>query len=180
MRAAGSRGAGNQSSEEDLWSGTYSPKAMVGPAVGLAILTVIALIVGSLVPPFGWIAAGIVALVLWGALGLVILYRRLSVRYRLTTYRFFHETGLLARTRNRIEVIDINDVTLQQGIIERMFNVGTIHIQSSDVTHPDVFLPGIEDVGHVTDLIDNTRRAERQRRGLFMENIGGIAGAAGA
>jgi hypothetical protein len=23
----------------------------------------------------------------------------------------------------------------------------------------------------VTDLIDNTRRAERQRRGLFMENV---------
>jgi membrane protein YdbS with pleckstrin-like domain len=179
MRAAGSRGTGNQPNEEDLWSGTYSPKAMIGPAIGLAILTVVALIVGSLAPPFGWIVAGIAALVLWAALGLVILYRRLSVRYRLTTYRFFHETGLLARTRNRIEVIDINDVTLQQGLIERMFNVGTIHIQSSDVTHPDVFLPGIDDVGRVTDLIDNTRRAERQRRGLFMENIGGIAGAAG-
>ena len=79
----------------------------------------------------------------------------------------------MSRTRNRIEVIDINDVTLQQGLIERMFNVGTIHMRSSDVTHPDILLPGIEDVGRVTDLIDNTRRAERQRRGVFMENIGG-------
>jgi uncharacterized membrane protein YdbT with pleckstrin-like domain len=94
------------------------------------------------------------------------------VRYRLTTFRFFHETGLLSRTRNRIEVIDINDVTLNQGIIERMFGVGTVHIQSSDVTHPDIDLPGIENVRQVTDLIDNTRRAERERRGLFMENVG--------
>jgi hypothetical protein len=30
---------------------------------------------------------------------------------------------------------------------------------------------GIEDARAVTDLIDNTRRAERQRCGLFMENV---------
>jgi len=168
----GSRGNSNPVNEEELWSGTYSAKAMVGPAIGLALLTVIALAAASFAGPVGWAIAGIGAVVFWAILGLVILYRRMTVAYRLTTYRFFHETGLLSRTRNRIEVIDINDVTLQQGLIERMFNVGTIHIQSSDVTHPDLYLPGIEDVRHVTDLIDNTRRAERQRRGLFMENIG--------
>ena len=53
-----------------------------------------------------------------------------------------------------------------------MFNVGTIQIQSSDTTDPDLYMPGIEDVRQVTDLIDNTRRAERQRRAVFMENIG--------
>jgi membrane protein YdbS with pleckstrin-like domain len=178
MRPGGN--SGNQPHEEELWSGTYSPKAMVGPAAGLAILTVIGLVVGTLVPPFGWIVAGVAAIIAWAALGLVLFYRRLVVRYRLTTYRFFHETGLLRRTRDRIEVIDINDVTLEQGLIERMFNVGSIHIQSSDVTNPDFYLTGIEDVHKVTDLIDNTRRAERQRRGLFMENIGGVAGVAGA
>jgi hypothetical protein len=74
-------------------------------------------------------------------------------------------------------VIDINDVTLSQGVIERMFNVGTIHVQSSDVTHPDLHLVGIENVRDVTDLIDNTRRKERERRGLFMENVGpGVMG----
>jgi membrane protein YdbS with pleckstrin-like domain len=174
MRPGGSSGSGNQPNEEELWSGTYSPKAMVGPAVGLAVLTIIALVIGFLLPPFGLIVAGGLAIIAWAALGTALLYRRMSVRYRLTTFRFFHETGLLSRKRNRIEVIDINDVTLSQGIIERMFNVGTIHIQSSDVTDPNLYLPGIEDVGRVTDLIDNTRRAERQRRGLFMENIGGV------
>lgn len=176
LRPGNSTGSGKQPNEVELWSGTYSPKAMVGPAVGLAVLTVLGLVLASFAGPSGWIVVGIAAVLAWAILGLVVWYRRLSVRYQLTTYRFFHESGLLSRTRNRIEVIDINDVTLQQGLIERMFNVGTIHIQSSDVTHPDLYLPGIEDVGRVTDLIDNTRRAERQRRGLFMENIGGVAG----
>jgi membrane protein YdbS with pleckstrin-like domain len=163
---------GNQPAEEDLWTGTYSPKAMAGTAIGLAILTVVGLVVAILAAGIGPIVWAIAAVLLWALLGLVVWYRRLTVRYRLTTFRFFHETGLLRRTRNRIEVIDINDVTLQQKLLERMFNVGTIHIQSSDVTDPDIYLPGIEDVQRVTDLIDNTRRAERQRRGVFMENIG--------
>jgi len=166
------RGAANQPAEEELWSGTYSPKAMVGPAVGLAILTVLGLVIALMFDGLGLVIWGIAAVVLWAILGMVVLYRRLTARYRLTSYRFFHESGLLSRTRNRVEVIDINDVTLQQGLIERMFNVGTIHIQSSDVTDPDLYLSGIEDVRKVTDLIDNTRRSERQRRGVFMENIG--------
>jgi hypothetical protein len=173
LRPSGTGSATAQPNEEELWSGTYSGKAMVGPAVGLALLTIAGLIAGSFFPPIGWGIAGIAAVILWAIFGLVLMYRKLSVRYRLTTFRFFHETGLLNRTRNRIEVIDINDVTLQQRLIERMFNVGTIRIQSSDVTHPNIYLPGIEDVHRVTDLIDNTRRSERQRRGVFMENIGG-------
>ena len=166
-------GAGNPRNEEELWSGTYSPKAMVGPAIALAILTVGGGVAASFAGPPGWAVLGIAAIVLWSLLALVILYRRLTVRYRLTTYRLFHETGLLSRTRDRTEVIDINDVTLRQGLIERIFNVGTIHVQSSDITNPNLDMRGIEDVRRVTDLIDDTRRAERQRRGLFMENIGG-------
>jgi membrane protein YdbS with pleckstrin-like domain len=173
LRPGGSGSQAGQPHEEELWSGTYSGKAMVGPAVGLAILTIAGLVAGSFAPPIGWAIAAIAAIILWAIFGVVLMYRKLSVQYRLTTFRFFHEAGILSRIRNRIEVIDINDVTLQQGLIERMFNVGTIHIQSSDVTHPNIYLPGIEDVHRVTDLIDNTRRSERQRRGVFMENIGG-------
>jgi hypothetical protein len=68
-------------------------------------------------------------------------------------------------------VIDIDDVTVRQGPIERMLGVGTISIRSSDTTDPQLDLPGIEDAKHVADLIDGTRRAERQRRGMFMENV---------
>ncbi len=172
FKAARGRAAGEPTNEQELWSGTYSPQAMVGPAVGLGILTIVGIIGATFVGPIGWIIAAVGAVLLWIVLGLVLLYRRMTVHYRLTNYRFFHETGLLSRTRNRIEVIDINDVTLRQGVVERMFNIGTIHIQSSDVTHPNLDLPGIENVKTVADLIDDTRRAERQRRGVFMENIG--------
>jgi uncharacterized membrane protein YdbT with pleckstrin-like domain len=172
MKSAVNRNPGNQPAEDDLWVGTYSPKAMAGPAIGLAILTVIAIVVGTFVPPIGWMVAGIGAVVAWLVLAFVVLYRQKTVNYRLTTFRLFHESGLLARTRDRIEVIDINDVNLSQGILERMFNVGTIHIDSSDKSHPNFNMLGIENVRAVADLVDNTRRAERQRRAVFMENVG--------
>jgi uncharacterized membrane protein YdbT with pleckstrin-like domain len=121
--------------------------------------------------PIAWLIYGIALVVLWMGLGLTLLYRRLTVHYRLTNYRFFHDVGLLSRTGNRIEVIDIDDVTVRQGLIERMFGVGTIHIASSDRTDPSLTLPGIEDVRAVADLIDGTRRAERHRRGLHIESI---------
>jgi membrane protein YdbS with pleckstrin-like domain len=170
FQAAG-RGRGESPSEKELWSGTYSPKAMIGPAIGAAVVTAIGAIGAAMAGPIGGIAFVIGLVLVWGGLALVLLYRRLTVRYRLTTYRFFHDTGLLTRVGNRVEVIDIDDVTVHQGLIERMFGVGTIHISSSDTTHPELSLPGIEDARQVADLIDGTRRAERQRRGMFMENV---------
>jgi len=179
LRPAAAGRPGNQPAEEELWTGTYSAKAMIGPAVALAVLTVAALVVAGLAFPPALIFVGLGAVVLWAIFGLVLMYRRMTVRYRLTTFRFFHETGLLRRTRDRIEVIDIDDVTLTQGLIERMFNVGTIRILASDLSlqkndksaEGKLEIPAIEDARRVADLIDNTRRAERERRGLFMENV---------
>jgi membrane protein YdbS with pleckstrin-like domain len=169
--APGGVRSGNAPPEETLWSGSYSPKAMADWAAVAAVLTIVGAIVAVLTGPIGWAVFAIGAVIVWAAVGLVALYRRMTVRYQLTTFRLFHETGLLSRTRDRIEVIDIDDVTLKQGLIERMFDVGTIYVQSSDMTHGNLLMAGIEDARTVTDLIDNTRRAERQRRGLFMENV---------
>ena len=47
--------------------------------------------------------------------------------------------------------------------------MGTIKIMSSDCTHPELFLEGIDRVAHVAGLIDEARRAERLRRGLFID-----------
>lgn len=173
LTSRGGRPSGDHAAEEELWSGTYSPKAMVEWAIGAALVTVVGIIGVALAGGSGaawmWLAVGVLAA--WAVLGIVMLYRRLTVRYQLTTYRLFHEVGLLSRTRDRIEVIDIDDVTLTQGLIERMLNVGTIQVISSDVSHGKLEMRGIEEARRVTDLIDDTRRAERQRRGLFVEHV---------
>lgn len=166
---AAGRGKGGSPAEEDIWAGAYSAKAMVGSFAAAAVLTLIGLIVGALVPP-ALVAIVPAAIIVWCGLGLMYLYRRMTVRYRLSTYRFFHDTGLLSRVGNRVEVIDIDDVTVRQNLLERMFDVGTIRIASSDKTHPELCLAGIEEPKRVADLVDGARRAERQRRGLHLDS----------
>jgi membrane protein YdbS with pleckstrin-like domain len=105
--------------------------------------------------------------VLWLLVIVRYAVRRLGVHYKMTNQMFFHRRGILTRTIDRIEAIDIDDITWQQGLVERMVNVGSIIITSRDRTNPQFTLVGIEDVENVSRLIDKARRAERLRRGVL-------------
>lgn len=155
--------------EEVLWQGGYSPKAMVGYWT-LASLVTVGLITASVAlwNPFPFIGA----IVLWVVLLGNFLLTRLGVSYKLTNQRFFHERGILRRVTNRIEVIDINDIKIEQGLIGRMLGVGKITLEASDTTDPELVLDGIDDVQDVAAKFDAARRAERLRRGVSIETLG--------
>jgi membrane protein YdbS with pleckstrin-like domain len=162
--------------EEELWQGGYSSKAMIGSWIGAGLLSVILLIVMILVQvllmsPIAWAVFAVVLVLIWGGLGAMLVYRRMEVHYQLTSQRFIHRSGVLRRSSDRIEVIDIDDVTYEQGLVERMVGVGTIKITSSDRSHPELSLYGIDNVAQVADVIDTVRRAERRRRGVHIEAI---------
>jgi hypothetical protein len=91
---------------------------MVGTFAGAAVLTLLGLVVAIFGGPAGGIAFMIAAVLVWVGLALLYFYRRMTVYYRLTTYRFFHETGLLSRVGNRVEVIDIDDARRVADLID--------------------------------------------------------------
>jgi uncharacterized membrane protein YdbT with pleckstrin-like domain len=159
-----------------LWNGSYSPKAMYGSWIlagvgSIAAVVLILIFFRDSVNGWGWLVVlGLIAL-LWAVLLLKLLYERLSVHYRLTSQRLIHEKGLLSRVTDRIEVIDIDDISFRQTIIDRIFGVGTIEIVSTDRTHPKIVLPGIDDVKDVYAQMDDARRKERVRRGLHIESV---------
>ena len=159
-----------------LWRGGYSGKAMYGSwilaAIASAVLGVVFLgVIGTLDLHQRMMIYGGLMAALWGILGFTLIYRKLSVRYELTSQRFVHKSGILIRRTDRIELLDVDDVTFVQGIVQRLFKVGKIHIESSDRTHPHLELIGIADVENVYNTIDDARRLERRRRGLHIENI---------
>ncbi len=155
--------------EQELWRGTYSYKAMLAPAIGAGVASLVGLIIMIWMPPLvRWIILGAI-LVLWLWLGLSIMRKRIGIHYRLTNQRFFIESGVFRRVTDRIEVIDINDMEFVQDFFERFFDVGSIMVSSTDRSVPKVTLDGIEHVEAVFNLIDQARRAERNRRGLYIE-----------
>ncbi|MBA2116663.1 PH domain-containing protein [Bremerella alba] len=162
---AGKRNSGG-GPDEQIWSGGYSAVDQSGSFMVLSLIT-IGLIVGGV---FFWPIL-IAIPVLWVAQLIRVWWVKIGVSYELTTRRFMHEHGVIKRTTDRIEVIDIDDVTVEQGILDRMFNVGTIKITSSDRTHPELRIPGIKDVKKVALMIDDARQVQRDRRGVYIESV---------
>ncbi|MEM8733713.1 MAG: PH domain-containing protein [Planctomycetota bacterium] len=166
--------------ERSLWKGGYSPKAMYGSWVISALATIGLIVAGvffateeSAGDNAGtvWMVIGTIIVVWWIVVIGTYLYRRVGMHYELTTQRFIHQAGILMRTTDRIEVIDIDDVSYTQGIIQRMLGVGKIRITGSDRTHPELVLYGIDKVPEIASLIDDVRREERRRRSLHIESI---------
>lgn len=164
--------------EAKLWEGGYSPKAMYGTWLLSGIAT-IAIIIAMVLLPWEKIVEipqqalwtfGIGVILIWWVLAIaVFLYRRLGMFYELTTQRFIHTSGILVRTTDRIDVIDIDDVSYTQGIIQRMLGVGTIRLVSKDRSHPQLVLHGIDQVDKVSGMIDDVRRKERKKRSLHID-----------
>ena len=118
-----------------------------------------------------WFWGLILLLLIWIFFFARLAARRLGIHYTLTNQMFYHRKGILTRTTNRIEVIDIDDITYQQGLLERLANVGRIEIVSSDQTNPKFWLEGVENVEEVAKMMDRARRAERIRRGVSVESL---------
>ena len=171
--AAPVRREGQDEPERELWRGGYSSKAMAAAWVSSGLVSLALLVVGILwVREAKWWLLLVVAMILpWVYSFAVLAYRRMSVHYLLSTQRFIHESGILRRVNNRIEVLDMDDITFEQGLLERFSGVGTIRIMSHDRSDPELELRGIEKVQEVARLIDDARLAERRRRGLHVGQI---------
>ena len=129
--------------------GGYSSRAMLGTWVICGLVSLALLIVGIAWQPWTaarWLLVFVLMALPWLYYLAVLCYRRLSVRYLLTTQRFIHERGVLRRVNDRIEVLDMDDITFEQNLWERLTGVGTIRIASHDHNDPELFLPGIENV----------------------------------
>lgn len=172
LRAVQAASAAAADPEQTLWTGGYSAKAMYGSWLLAAAVTLAGGIASVFIPwPPTWLVAAVVVVTLWLVLAVYYLKERLGVDYTLTTQRLMCRRGILNQVTDRTEVIDIDDVQFKQGIVERMFGVGTIKLLSSDTSDPTLTLKGIDDVRRVANLIDNARREERRKRGLYMEAV---------
>ena len=139
-----------QDAEDDqevvLWEGNYSLKAMFREVVLAVALTIVipvaCMLAGGSAPRFALPGVALIWLLLAG----LTMYRKLDVFYRITNQRLIHENGILYRRINRIEIIDIDDLRCEQGLIERLLGIGRIVVGSSDRTHAWLVMAGVDRV----------------------------------
>ena len=118
-----------------------------------------------------WLVGAGLLVSVWAAWLLTMLYHKLSRHYVITTQRIKHRAGVFVRRVDRVEMIDVDDVTYRQGVVQSILGVGDIQIISSDSTHPKLTMRGLANVSRIADQIDDARRAERLKRGLHVEMI---------
>jgi membrane protein YdbS with pleckstrin-like domain len=161
------------------WSeGAYSGKALRMRALMIGLVTIVFVAIAVYISlndklperysVYMWAVMLGIPLLLWIQHAIIYFYRTWTIRYRLTTHRFFHERGLIRRTTDVIEVIDISDMKMEQTLWDRYINggVATIILESSDDSHPNLVIDGLEEPKKVFDSIDEIRRVQREQRGL--------------
>jgi len=166
--------AGAPPAEQPLWTGGYAFRA----AAHLWILSVLwMLVVSVLYMRFAGtrterndlivLAAGLAPAVL---VLLRTLVRRLSLRYRLTNHRLFTERGLFSRQHDELELIRVDDVSVRQNFLQRLFGVGAVTVLSTDASSPELTMEGIARPLELKELLRTQVRARRGRT-TFLESL---------
>ncbi|HEY7032291.1 MAG TPA: PH domain-containing protein [Thermomicrobiales bacterium] len=93
---------------------------------------------------------------------------RVLTRYRLTNERLIIEHGFVRRRVEQVDLFRVHDVDYRQGIMERMFGLGDIAIETTDATAPAFNLIDVKDPNRVKDLVWQAARLERQRRRVLL------------
>lgn len=85
-------------------------------------------------------------------------------KYKLTNEKFIVEKGVFSITQDEVRLYRIMDLSVKCTLIQRLFNVGTIHCCSADKTTPVFDIIDVKNPMQVKDLLSNKVEEERQRK----------------
>jgi membrane protein YdbS with pleckstrin-like domain len=94
-----------------------------------------------------------------------------ATRYRISNYRIDYERGILTKKIDTLELWHVDDITFEQGIIDRMCNVGSILIMSNDKTTPRLELHGVPNPRSIFDSLKQRVIAVKRQRGVIKMDV---------
>ncbi len=95
-------------------------------------------------------------------------------KYSLDEDRLYIQTGLLNSTEDEIRLYRITDVTLNHGLWQKLFGMGTIHCDSSDATMKNFNLKNVKKSKEVKNMLSELVDRSRIRNRVFTtESVSG-------
>ncbi len=181
IKAAGRvapQGSAAADPESDIWSGRTQWLHFAGRiALWLFVNLMGAVLIGMLsarVEWLTWVGASLAIVVLVLVSGVLMLGRIvlkvLGTGYRLTSQRLFVERGILSRTTDQIELIRVDDVRSYQSMVNRLFDLGTISLLTTDATDRVVTIEGIKAPHSVAEAVRGRVRSLRAKS-VHVESI---------
>ena len=93
-------------------------------------------------------------------------------KYTLTEDVLYVRSGILTKREEEIRLYRIVDITLTATLGERIFNTGSILVESSDRSMPQLILESIKNSASVKDQLSNL--VEQSRRNVGVVNLNSI------
>ena len=132
--------------EDLIWEGKASWKS--GISVADIILT--------------FITAG-----LWLIVPIIKIISLMGKSYKVTTERIIIKEGLSSTSENEIEYYRIKDLSVTQTMMQKLLNIGTIHIQSAGIQNTNLEMKGIPNAHALREqmrgAVKNTRKDNNVR-----------------
>jgi len=149
--------------EEIIYSGHPSWRstwALYGR--GLLIAVLLGLLTAGGTAAFGdgvdWGAAVIVAVVVMCLTVLVGFVLRMFTVYTITTQRLRIQRGIIARKVQQTRIERVQNVNTEQGILERILQVGNVDFDTAGTTDADFRFDGVNDPEKVVAAVDKAQR----------------------
>ncbi|MFQ6677296.1 MAG: PH domain-containing protein [Fidelibacterota bacterium] len=108
---------------------------------------------------FIYIIGGILIL-LYGLGSLIILFAIIDRKckiFTLTNKRIKSKTGIISRSIHEVFARDIRSVNLNQGILERIFDIGSVNVGSAGTAGIEVSFKGISKPARIKDKIQKLK-----------------------
>ena len=126
--------------ERDIWNA--NPSLLIGFRTYfwcalLSLLCIIVAFVGNKLALLG--------IPLFIGIALLRVIRIKAIHYHLTSQRLRITYGILGRSIVEIELFRVRDLSLEQGLIQRLFGIGTVNAISTDEDAEHIVLSGIKD-----------------------------------
>lgn len=95
-----------------------------------------------------------------------------TTRYRISNYRIDFERGILKKRIDTLELWHVDDIRFEQGLIDRMMNVGCIIVMSNDKTTPRLDLHGVPKPREIFNALKERIIAVKRQRGVIKMDVG--------
>lgn len=99
--------------------------------------------------------------------GLPISFTRYSVIEKPDSWvKVFYDVGWLSTRHEEVHAYRIFDISIRQGLFDKLFNVGTIILQCKDISQPSLYLTRVKNPFQVREIIAEIVEKERIEKGF--------------
>jgi membrane protein YdbS with pleckstrin-like domain len=150
--------------ERTVWEGRPSQVINLGAYLLWGLVVLVSAALGFWYQDFGYAWLAVIPILV----GLfMMLWKYLDVRVRrieLTTERVRTHRGILSKQIDELEIYRIKDSRVRQPLFLRIFGLGTVELETSDRTNPEVKLHAIRDPRGLREELRKYVEIQRDRK----------------